>query len=270
MGLKLEYISRLDIYRDFQSFVNFLPGILIENFAKEKYLCKTHAKFDLICQNLKGSLDWQYLRVGKKSCGRQFYLYNKSTELKEVGNKEHIVNTWLENNFDQKRDVWRLEGSFTNLKRNNILNPITGEMEVMKLESIFSKKFVNKMYEAGLNSNFSFVINEHKRKTRCTPVKLFNKEIKHIKLIWSAAQNDNLRMSKILVKSMIVDILRNKEYREHKSSNFKDRINWINSYVDEKCMRQELLNIISKLAYTYKIRYYDSLSKFLYNYFGKV
>lgn len=268
IGFMPKYISRIDVYRDFQKFKEIMPGELIKRFAQETFLCKSRAKFDMIGVNAATGLDFQYLRNGKKNSGRQFYLYNKSLEMKEVGTKEHIINTWKEVNFNDQVDTWRLELSMTRGKRNNLLNEETGELEGIELKSIFKKGFINRIYEGGLKSSFSFVINQGKRKTRCKSVVLFTRNKKNVRLVFGAKQCDKLRMRKIIIKSLICDILNDKETREHKSRTMDEQINTVLRYVDDQAMNQHLMKIVFNLAIEYKTMYYDDLTKFIYHYFA--
>src|ERR1035437_1346101 len=157
IGFQYKHITRLEIYRDFQRFKSFTPELLIRNFMNESYLCLSRAKFNVIGVNTEQGLSYQYLRNGMKSSGRQFYLYNKSLELKEVGIKEHIIKTWEQAGFNQGFEVWRLELSLTRGKRNQMLNEDTGELELSDLSNIFHKSYINKVYRGGLKTSFTFV-----------------------------------------------------------------------------------------------------------------
>lgn len=267
IGFDLKYISRLDVYRDFQKFKTVMPFELIRNFAQEKWLCLSRAKFDMIGVNNKEGLSYQYLRNGKKNSGRQFYLYNKSIELREVGIKDHVVETWKIAGFNDMVDVWRLELSMTRAKRNEVLNEDTAEVIGMDLRNVFKKEYLKKCFEGGLKSSFRFVVNQGRRKTRCKKVKLFGNQRRAIRLIFGGSQCDNLRMRKIIVRSLIKDILNDKERREHKTRSVEEQIRTVKRYVKENFMDQHLLKIIWSLAYEFKIDFNKDVGLFIYGYF---
>jgi hypothetical protein len=270
IGFKFKHISRLDIYRDFQKFKNFMPESLITNFMNQSYLSNSRAKFNTIGVNNAEGLTFQYLRNGMKSSGRQFYLYNKSLELKEVGIKEHIIKTWEIAGFNNEVDVWRLELSLTRGKRNTILDEVTGELEGIELNKVFCKGFLHSVYEGGLKSSFSFVYNEHKRKTRSKKIKLFAIKKKYIRLIFGSSQCDKVRMRKIIVVSLIKDMMREAETREHRSRSIEEQIESINSYVIDQNMDNHVLKILKRLSREYKCDYFSDVGKFIYNYYAQL
>lgn len=268
IGFRFKHISRLDIYRDFQKFKSFTPDFLIKSFMNESFLSLSRAKFNVIGVNNEKGLSFQYLRNGMKSSGRQFYLYNKSLELKEVGIKEHIIKTWEEAGFNQGAEVWRLEESLTRGKRNQVLNCETGEIEGLELEMIFKKSFINKVYEGGLKTSFTFVNNDNKRKTRCKKIRLFSKSKKNIRLVFGGMQCNKMKMRKIIVGSLIKDILTEAESREHRSRSIKEQIRSIKKYVCDNNMDNHLPKILKRLSFLYKCVYYSDLEMFIYNYWA--
>jgi len=270
IGFNFKHVSRLDIYRDFQKFRNFVPESLISNFMNQSYLSLSRAKFNTIGVSNEKGLTYQYLRNGMKSSGRQFYLYNKSLELKEVGMKEHIVKTWSEAEFNQGVEVWRLELSLTRGKRNIVLNEDTGELVGVSLNNIFRKGFIHSVYEGGLKTSFTFVNNEGRRKTRCKRIKLFSKKKRYIRLLFGGTQCDQLRMRKIIVGSLVKDMLREAETREHRSRSFEDQIAMLKGYIIDNNMDNHILAILKRLSREYKCDYYSDVEKFVINYYAKL
>jgi hypothetical protein len=270
IGMEFKYVSRFDIYRDFQKFKEIMPEDLIRNFMQEKYLSLSRAKFNVIGTNNETGLNYEYMRNGKKNTGRQFYLYNKSLELQQVGNKEHIVKTWYDAKFNENVDVWRLELSLTRGKRNQVLNEDTGELEVIGLREVFKKGIIKKTYEAGLRSSFSFVVNQGKRKTRSKRIVLFSKKRKAQRLIFVGGQIDKLRMRRIITKSLIKDIMNDIELREHKSRTINGQIENVELYVTENGLWNHLPKIVWKLSKEYKTECFEDLNTFIYNYWAKI
>lgn len=270
IGMEFKYVSRLDIYRDFQRFKNIMPEDMIRSFMQERYLSLSRAKFNVIGTNNESGLNYEYLRNGKKNTGRQFYLYNKSLELQQVGNKEHIVKTWYDAGFNDLFDVWRLELSLTRGKRNQVLNEDTGELEVIGLREVFKKGILGKTYEAGLRSSFTFVENQGKRKTRSKRVVLFGKKRKAERLIFVGGQVDKLRMRRIILKSLIKDILNDLENREHKTRSLNDQIEMVEDYVSENGLYNHLSRIIWILHKEYKTEFFEDIDKFVYNFYAKL
>lgn len=269
LGCVYKSVTRLDICRDFQRFKTMLPAELIKGFDRDQYKCLSRAKYYEIGDNDKNYKIPQYLRMGKKSTGRQFYLYNKSLELKEVGDKEHIRKTWDEMGFNKEVDVWRLEISINKVGKNIVVHKDTGEMIKIELREIFSKSFISTVYDSGLNGMFRFVENTNERKTRCKEVVLFRGLGKNIKLISPTGQTDDLRMRKIIVKKEIRDLLQDGENREHKTRGIEGRILWVNQYVLDHNMTKYLSKIIHSLALELKTESFRDLGNFVYNYFAR-
>jgi hypothetical protein len=271
LGLKLISISRLDLYRDFQKFYKMMPGQLIRDFCQENILCKSRAKFCIIGVNDQWGLDFQYLRNGKKSSGRQFYLYNKSKELKEVANKEHIVKTWENAEFNKNIDVWRLELSLTKGRRNIEVSEVTGEILELGLENIFKRSVCERVYNAGLRSSFTFVERTNIRKTRCKKIKLFKGRGFNNKLVFGVYNVDKLRMRKIILRSLMCDIMNDKEIREHKTTDVRKKIDSVINYVMDYNLWYYYTKVTEELCKKYNLKVFrnNGFIDLVYKYYGK-
>lgn len=269
IGFEYKYLSRLDIYRDFQQFKEYDPEDFIRQYINEEIKLLSRAKFNVIGVNRFHGLGYQYLRIGKKNTGRQVYLYNKSIELLEIGEKNYIKETWHEVGFSKSFDVWRLEISLTKGARNILLDLETGEMVQAEISEVFKTKAVHDLYESGLNTIFQFVRGNRTRKTNMEKIRLFRGKKRNVKLVRSKENIDNLRMKKIILKSLIKDVLSDAEKREHKSKPVMERIEFISGFVVKHNLIVELDRIIEKLAIEFKISYDPNLYKFVMNYYSR-
>jgi hypothetical protein len=179
LGMTFRGISRIDVALDFQRFNNNLnPHKFIENFYAGKYMKKGKTKVSNVadCGGVKG-LRYETLKFGSGHSDVQYYMYNKSKEMKDVKHKQWIEDNWKANGYDGNGDVWRLE---FRLKRNRKgiyrMNPETGELDLFfDMTTLDSLDNIHELYSYLFNKYFSFVRNEKRtRLDRCKPLVLFS------------------------------------------------------------------------------------------------
>ena len=117
--LKLEGISRIDIAHDFNLFFNDInPEDLIKRFLRGYYARLGKSKLSVFGEHGDFNV-YEYLKFGSNKSLLSVYLYNKSTEMKEIKLKPWIFDTWKLCKLDVTKDVWRLEFKNTLAPTNN-------------------------------------------------------------------------------------------------------------------------------------------------------
>lgn len=173
-------ITRFDIALDFQRFnKNMLPGQLIKRFMSNKYLKIGKGKGSLHFNHNYHFIS-EYIRFGSNQSNICYYLYNKTKELNDVKKKPYIEDCWKENNFNMKKDTWRLEFS---IKTGNvdIFNTYTGEVDEIKnretkelnLDLILNFDFFKSIFYALVKKYFTFYQNTGGKKCRMPVIDLF-------------------------------------------------------------------------------------------------
>jgi hypothetical protein len=112
LNLKLLNVTRIDYFIDFQEFLNDVnPADFIKDFVSGNIIKMGKSKFQ-INGSVKKAFTYDYLKFGSKTSDVNYYLYNKSKELRDVKNKPYITKIWDKSKIDhEKQDVWRLEFS---------------------------------------------------------------------------------------------------------------------------------------------------------------
>jgi hypothetical protein len=153
-------ISRLDICIDFNHFENNLnPAKFIVKFLKEKFLKVGKAKFS-VHGEIKDCLDYQYLSFGSKSSNVNYYLYNKSQEMRDVKEKIWIREIWKDSGLDLTIDVWRLEFSLKNID-SSFINELTGEFFKINYLTFHNNSLLEICYKTYFKKYMSFKISSY-------------------------------------------------------------------------------------------------------------
>jgi hypothetical protein len=196
-------ISRIDICADFVNFKNGLyPKTLISNFLTQKFVKVGRGNFKVIGEQKK-YINYQYLRFGSGSSDISAYLYNKSTELKEVKDKPYIRELWHNLNNQNNRDVWRLEFSLKG-KSLKIVDTINGNFVVDSFKSLTDKELIANIYSFMVKKYFQFVIPEQqKNKSRWKKLVLFDDEDCHFEIVDFALKSDTSRKHKIFLTNLV-------------------------------------------------------------------
>jgi len=203
-GLTYNGINRLDIAVDINTFANNLkPNNLIQRFLKEEYKHLGRSKFKVIgSTNVKNSYD--YIRFGTGESAISVYLYNKTKELAEVADKQHIREIWKKSELDITNDIWRLEASFRGDKKN-LTDIDTGEIHDIDLHCVMNDNELRALYFTAIKERFTFLRSaKDSNKSRLQRVVLFE-DIKHIhhKTIYKDYKPDTTRTHKVAIKKYI-------------------------------------------------------------------
>ena len=172
-GLEPRRINRLDIALDFVKFdFNLRPLLFLERFGQNRYIDAKHHKYFEIGQTGRKKTP-ETLRFGARTAKVSTYLYNKSQEFRDKGNKIAIEHFWIANGLGMENEIWRLEVSFKG-NLTEIFNKMTGEVWTIDLYTIQDWEFLKLMVMAAMNRHFSFLDTfTHHRKDRTKPVILF-------------------------------------------------------------------------------------------------
>ena len=176
LRIKEEKISRLDIAKDFNYFLNNKhPETFIKDFLSQKIRKLKNSKFS-VWGETKTELNYDYLSFGKKSSPVNVYLYNKSKELNQVKNKPWIRKMWIDSKLKPNQNIYRLEFS---IKKSglNFMNKSTGEELNFDIKNIFIQKDINQLYFILMSKFFRFkILTGQKNISREKDVKFFGNE----------------------------------------------------------------------------------------------
>lgn len=234
LKLIFKSVSRFDISADFKQFHKISVPQFFKKIIDRKYL-KRHCTSVHIDGKLTKSLPIHYMRFGSKSSNVQFYIYNKSKELREKTNKPYIVDNWIANGINpETSDVWRLE-FVLHPSTQAITDLETGEAIEFNDIRIVETEFVKKLFFSLLNQFAVFVKNDgQQRKERMKKIVLF-KEKNHsgVYMRISEKKTSN-RMDKVFIR--MLETL-NRSWREHN----KDPIpstDLLEQYIDDRDLRK--------------------------------
>ena len=202
IGFETKGFSRLDLALDFNRFENGIDGhTLISQFVKDEYLHNGRGKF-AISGVQKFTSTFEYLRLGSQSSPVRAYLYNKSTEMAEVKQKNYITDLWKQEGLDITKPVWRLEFSLTS-GAFDWVEAETGECIIQKDVDYTKLSFLMPLYQACVNKYFDFRKNDGtKNKTRMPKVNLINLTKTAIIRNFPTLQTSTGRREKILLHSI--------------------------------------------------------------------
>ncbi len=139
-GVTIQSISRIDVCADFQYFYNGMhPSTLIKGFASEKYLKIGQPRFTLHGTTEKGYNYYNSVLFGSKSSSVYTRFYEKSLEMREVAQKDWIVDCWRSLGFDlNNKQVWRVEFAVHGPGRKT-LDRKTGEVQEITVQDLCSR-----------------------------------------------------------------------------------------------------------------------------------
>lgn len=146
-GVTVRSISRIDLCADFQYFYNGMhPSTLIKGFASEKYLKIGQPRFTLHGTTEKGYNYYNSVLFGSKSSCVYTRFYEKSLEMKEVAQKDWIVDCWKALGFDiEDKQVWRVEFSVHGPGRKNV-DRNTAEVQEISVQDLCSRDRIKALF----------------------------------------------------------------------------------------------------------------------------
>lgn len=146
-GVTIQNISRIDLCADFQYFYNGMhPSTLIKGFASEKYLKIGQPRFTLHGTTEKGYNYYNSVLFGSKTSSVYTRFYEKSLEMKEVAQKDWIVDCWRELEFDlDDKQVWRVEFAVHGPGRK-MLDRKTAEVQEITVQDLCSRDKIKALF----------------------------------------------------------------------------------------------------------------------------
>lgn len=226
--LKLKYksVSRLDVASDFVKFnrisvPQFYKNVLAKNYLK-RYCTSFH-----VDGKLTRNMPVHYMRFGSKSSGLQWYLYNKSKELREKTDKPYIRENWTNHNLPHKsREIWRIE-FVLHPSKDGVVDSETGEAIGFDTLDFLETDFRKRLFSTLFDKHCDFRVNDgQQRKERMKKVELLKLENYqsvyqriteksssnrmhkvHIKWLYQLNQNWRLQNPVIDDKIMFTDLL---------------------------------------------------------------
>ena len=185
LQLTLINVTRFDIAADFERFDTIECQEFIEMFTNRLFIKKTAAKMKMMGDSWsvdKGKMTGgiSSLKFGLETSDVNYYLYNKSLELKQVKDKPWIRDHWKANGWNEKTDVWRLEFSLHSNTDGVMYVDEHGEIRCFQFKDLsLLLDNLDKVYSHYFNKHFQFVRAEKtkkgnfKKQSRCDRVVLF-------------------------------------------------------------------------------------------------
>lgn len=193
-------ISRVDIACDFQYFENKLaPQALISKFLHNKIWKIGAAKYRVIGHQAKQH-HHDYLRFGSNTSDVSVYLYNKSLEMRQVKQKNYIIERWKELDFEKDKDIWRLEVS---IKGSEIkfCDKNDGEVRRLIFSDLLNETNRKDLYFSMIEKYFEFRINDNQqRKNRMKRLILFSENAERYIIQIPDKHNITSKSDKIFVR----------------------------------------------------------------------
>jgi hypothetical protein len=207
LNLKLLNVTRIDYFIDFQKFLgDVTPTEFIKEFVSGNIIKMGKSKFQ-INGSVKKIFTYDYLKFGSKTSEINYYLYNKSKELKEVKNKPYITRMWDKLNINQEEnDVWRLEFSIKSSQKI-FINEFGEEISSMKNLSMCEHNVIKKYLNLLLDKYWRYATPKNfaadKCSTRVKLIKFFNLDA--VKEFWCRISEKltSNRMDKVFLKKLI-------------------------------------------------------------------
>lgn len=218
-------ISRIDICIDFNFFdYGDKPEKILKDYMEGKYSKINQCNIAAHGKDKWQGRFWNSMSWGSKNSMVSTKMYNKSLELREVGEKSYIKDAWLQAGLRLDLDVWRVEFSLkSDLK--NFVKLDTGELVENTLTTYDDRYKCLFRFHALADKYFHFKYVEYqengklRRKDRCRDKILFiiHKDEQAYKPIALNSKKDVTRTERILIKRLaqiVDDYSVKKSYRE--------------------------------------------------------
>lgn len=204
-------VSRIDLCLDFKVFDNgMLPADFVRDFMAGQYQKINQCNLAAHGRDGWQIRDWNSLKWGAPTSAVTTKLYNKSKELKDVGDKPYIREVWEACGLGGDEDVWRVEFS-TKAQSNALVSSKEEIMVTRSLDAYDGKERQFFQFCVYANKYFHFKAKEYtksgalKPKNRCSDIKLFafsgrEKFYVPMRLTW---QPDIGRTEKLLAKRLL-------------------------------------------------------------------
>lgn len=231
LQLTFKSVSRYDLSCDFKQFANNMSVPAFFRRVLYKKILKRHCTSIHIDGKLTKSFPIHYMRFGSNSSQVQFYIYNKSKELREKTDKPYIKEKWEKCNLNHKAyDIWRLE-FVLHPSQFGIIKTDTGETIEFNNQNITDNDFIFHLFNALMFNYAAFVVNDgQQRKERMKKVQLFKWSKSEDLYLRITEKKTSNRMDKVFVKRLYQ---LNKAWREHNKDPI-DVDSLLTQYIDER------------------------------------
>ena len=223
--------SRLDVALDFNTFNGGMqPDRFINRVKRDIYLRHGVSKYNIIGKQNRKSED-QYLKYGSRQSDVCIYLYNKTYEMIEGKYKEYIRESWERAGLNLCMNMWRLEFSLANL-RKDIIDFNTGEVISLNTLECIKEDNINMILNTMIHKYWRFKINNYtKNKSRMRDLCL----TKYEKLPFALADHDTIEDSTQYDKGIIKRLFEhNRDIRQYKDMGDLSITNALKKYVEDK------------------------------------
>lgn len=171
LHLKFKAVSRMDIALDFKKFNHLTVPQFFKGVASGKIL-KRKCRSLHIDGKATRTLNIHYMRFGSNSSPLQFYIYNKSKELREKTDKPYIRDKWNACGIGSTTDTYRIE--FVIHPSQFGVVDMNGEFVQFNDTTITKQRFVEELFWTLFNMHFVFVKNDGQvKKSRMKTYQLF-------------------------------------------------------------------------------------------------
>ena len=222
-------VSRLDIAADFVKFKKMSCPAFIKSVVQKKLLKRYTTSFALQGM-LTRSMPIHYIRFGSKNHEVQWYLYNKSKELREKTKKPWIEAHWQANGLPcRSRDIWRLEFSLKPSQFGVVFDGAV-EIEFNNLD-ILKPSHLLAVFSALYQKHCDFRRNDGQvRKERMKKVELLNVEDYSGVFAKVSDKKESNRIHKVFIK-MLHQL--NNDWRIANQETNRDGYRMLHEYVEK-------------------------------------
>lgn len=237
--LKLFFVSvsRLDVSCDLVKFHRISVPQFFKNVISKNYL-KRYASSWHLDGKLTKSMPIHYMRFGSKTSELQWYVYNKSKELRERTDKPHIRERWdLQGLPHKSRDIWRIE-FVLHPSQFGLIQTNTGEAIDFNSLDCLNEEFLKRLFITLFDKYGDFRHNDgQQRKDRMKKVELL--KLENVETVYQkvSEKKTSNRMDKVFIKKLYE---LNQTWREQnrltsEAINFADLL--LADFIDERGLK---------------------------------
>ena len=233
-------VSRLDICCDSTSFVDFpSPNAFITLFMEEKIFKLRKCKIATYGKHNRNSNIIETIKFGSPESNFSWKVYNKTSELKDKGDKPYIKKKWRKYGWNEQEDVWRCEVEITNtsniamyFNENNILKDI---------KYCFNEDCLAKTFLFLVKKNFIFkYAGTDKNVSRLKTVQLFSQDYEIINEIEIYRKEENIYPTR-QIKILASELFKESEEQNWRQENRKNKMIQVLKYVVNKYNLKEYM-----------------------------
>lgn len=226
LELKFHQVSRLDIAYDFKKFKG---NRSVQSFFKavaSGKLLKQKATSLHIDGKTTRNLDIHYMRFGSNRSPLQFYVYNKSKELRDKTDKPYIRDKWVVNGCsDEHKDTFRIE-FVLHPSKHSVVNVQDWSIVDFNSVAIIDHHFITNLFWSLMKQHFVFVLNDGQvKKSRMKEAVLFSGKATETVYLRVTEKETSNRVDKMLIKKMyLLDRAWRQEHPDRQQLTLEDAI----------------------------------------------